>query len=250
MRMEEYGLEWTARIPSNDEMQTMLKQKPVILQQGGGLMFLGNPSVNLFWGPCIIVHSMYDANKQVYKLYEDQWFFSSKLEDICLQYRMYQKLYWYHTLKDGFKFFKSAFKQQKHSNNWRMSLTTTIGSKEDANVVAELFQSIRFVTHGPKIYVTFHGQFPFLNIDGNTYNNLPSKWSITSLYAIDATYYNSTKRQNERLWYDIADARQTKRPIKIHVFDPQSREHVVYTEKIVYGIAMPNVLPYEEEIER
>jgi len=48
MRMEEYGLEWTARIPSNDEMRTMLKQKPVILQQGGGLIFLGNPSVNLF----------------------------------------------------------------------------------------------------------------------------------------------------------------------------------------------------------
>jgi len=135
-----------------------------------------------------------------------------------------------------------------------MSLTTAIGSKEDANIVAELFQSIRFVTHGPKIYVTFHGQFPFLNIDGDTYNNLPSKWSVISLYAIDATYYNSARRQNERLWYDIADARQSRQPIVIFVEEEclsLGSIRCICTEQVTpYGIILPVMMPYQKQEER
>lgn len=73
---------------------------------------------------------------------------------------------------------------------------------------------------------------------------------MMNLLDINKDYYSSMKTQHELLWYNIAEARRTKQSVKINVHDPESQVPVVYTEKLVYGIAMPNVLPYEEERER
>jgi len=221
---------------------------PIVLQQGGGLVFVGYPAVSLFWGPYLEIDSMQDRNGDIYDLPEKQMFFAPEIEEICLEYGMHRKAKWYHVLQDGFEFPKEAF-ERKINGYWRMPMTTALYDKikdeMDAYAIADLFKLMHFAKNS--IYVDYTIDQPFLYIDNDTYNKLPSQWTIWDVYRINTNEYDNYRKQHEQLWHDIADARKTNRQIKINVFDPKSHTSVVYTEKVVYGIAMPDVLLQDDE---
>jgi len=49
--------------------------------------------------------------------------------------------------------------------------------------------------------------------------------------------------------YNIAEARAQHKPAKIIVYDDYKKP-VVYTERIVHGVALPTIAPYEEDLYR
>lgn len=49
--------------------------------------------------------------------------------------------------------------------------------------------------------------------------------------------------------YNIAEARAQHKPAKIIVYD-DCKKPVVYTERIVHGVALPTIAPYEEDLYR
>lgn len=240
-QIEQYGLRWTVNVPADPI-------NPIVLKQGGGLVFLGHDTTNIFWGPYLEIKSVMDRNGRIYSLPEKQWFFAKEIENICLKYGMYGEIHWYHELQNGFKFPKDAFKRKKNGY-WQMPMTTALYDKikdeMDAYAIADLFKLMHFAKNS--IYVDYTVDQPFLYIDNDTYNKLPSQWTIWDVYRINTNEYDTYRKQHEQLWYDIANARKTNRQIKINVFDPKSHTSVVYTEKVVYGIAMPDVLLQDEE---
>lgn len=238
-RVEQYGLQWTIQeSPSNY----------VYLIQGNGLIFYGVDYVNIFWGPCIEISApcLHTSDKriQTYSLPEKQWFFTS----YC---RYPKELQWYNKLQNGFKFSKKAFKERKafklQHKYWRMSLTTAIGSKEDAQTVAKLLGNIQqFSMLYPNMYLEYSKGYPFLYVNDNVYNKLPDVWTISDLYNLDKEHYDSYKKKREYLWYSIAEARAQHKPIKIVIYD-YNKKICIYTEQRVHGVAMPTVLTHEEE---
>ena len=242
MKINKYGLQWTVKIPTDF-------MNPIVLQQGGGLVFVGYPAVSLFWGPYLAVESVSGINKHIYDLPNAQWFFAPELEDICIKYDMLEEIRWYHTLHNGFAFSKSAFKRSK--DYWCMSLTSAI--KEpiiESYYVADLFDTIGFVPENPKLYIKYSKRYPFLYIDNDLYNSLPAKWTIHDIYNINKDYYDNIKKHHEQLWYNIAEAKQSGQPIVIFVEEEYlsiGSIRCIYTEqKTPYGMTLPIIIPYKE----
>jgi len=244
-RVEQYGLQWTIQESSSNY---------VYLKQGGGLIFYGVDYVNIFWGPCIEISRpclrVSTDRIETYSLLEKQWFFTS----YC---RHPKELQWYNKLQNGFKFSKKAFKENEEQlfrktfklpyKYWRMSLTTAVGSKEDAKTVAKLLGNIQqFSMLYPNMYLEYSKGYPFLYVNDNVYNRLPNVWTVADLYELDKDYYDNYKKEHEYLWYSIAEARAQDKPIKIVMYD-YNKKVCIYTEQRVYGVALPTVLSREEE---
>jgi len=85
VKINKYGLQWTVKIPTDF-------MNPIVLQQGGVLVFVGYPAVSLFWGPYLAVESVSGINKHIYDLPNAQWFFAPELEDICIKYDMLEEI--------------------------------------------------------------------------------------------------------------------------------------------------------------
>lgn len=168
-----------------------------------------------------------DRNGRIYSLPEKQWFFAKEIENICLKYGMYGEIHWYHELQNGFKFPKDAFKRKKNGY-WQMPMTTALYDKikdeMDAYAIADLFKLMHFAKNS--IYVDYTIDQPFLYIDNDTYNKLPSQWTIWDVYRINTNEYDNYRKQHEQLWRDIADRRTKKQPIIIPLSD------FVYTGRI------------------
>jgi len=250
VKINKYGLQWTVKIPTDF-------MNPIVLQQGGGLVFLGRDNIDIFWGPYLEIDSMQDRNGNIYDLPEKQMFFASEIEEICLEYGMHRKAKWYHILQEGFKFPKEAF-EQKINGFWCMQLTAALNNKiendEDTFAIAKLFRSIHFTDYGdyPRkqpLYIKATTNQVFLNVDNDTYNSLPNKWTIWDIYNINASNYDNLKKRYEQLWYNIAEARRNNMPVKISIFVHKSRTPLVYTEqKTKYGIVQPAVLSKNEDM--
>jgi len=247
VQVEEYGLRWTIKEKPNE-----YNKSRVFLKQGSGLIFTGYLDIKLFWGPYIYTENAYlredCVDKGIYTLPQAQWFFTPALEPLFYQLGISQYTDWYHKLQNEFTFFKYAF--DRDNNYWRMSLTNATGSKEEAETVAYLFDGVRFVTQNPRIYVNYiGGRYPFLYVNNDTYKKLPDRWTLNDLYNIDKQFYEDTKKEHEQLWHNIAEARAQHKPAKIIVYDDYKKP-VVYTERIVYGVALPTIVPYEEDLYR
>lgn len=240
-QIEEYRLRWAYQVPTN-----VTNNKQVILQQGTSLKFLGRPDVHPFWGPFLNIDSVFDANKHVYKLPKEQWFFSSKFEDVCKQFFKTDYVQWYHYFNRGFAFSKNKFVRNRGGKYWHVSLAFAIGTEIDANIVGRMLKLIKCTSSDYRVYVAYSWGHPTLYVNDNLYSKLPTYWTMMNLLDINKDYYSSMKTQHELLWYNIAEARRTKQSVKINAYDPESQVPVVYTEKLVYGIALPDVLPQDE----
>jgi len=123
-----------------------------------------------------------------------------------------------------------------------MSLTTAIGSKEDAQIVARVLGNAQqFSMLYPNMYVDYSKGHLFLYVNSLIYRRLPDVWTIPDLYELDKDYYDNYKQKREYLWHSIAEARAQNKPIKITAYDYTDKPYI-YTEQKKYGVAMPSVL--------
>jgi len=248
-QIDQYGLHWTVK-----ERPFEYGGRAVFLKQNA-LVFGGFLDIKLFWGPYIYVEKVYlreDCKENgVYNLPNAQCFFAPELEPLCNQSGMSNLIHWYHTLHNGFTFSKSAFKQDKEGEYWRMSFTTAIGSREDAFDVAKLFQEVQFSAPNSKMFVSvLKYKYPFLWVHDRAYKLLPQKWTVDDLYNIDKEFYESFKKQYEQLWHDIAESRAQHKPIEITAYEHITNLPVIYTERVTYGVALPTVIARDEERSR
>lgn len=241
VQVERYGLQWTIKEKPNE-----YNKSRVFLKQGSGLIFTGYLDIKLFWGPYIYTENAYlredCVDKGIYTLPQAQWFFTPALEPLFYQLGISQYTDWYHKLQNEFTFFKYAF--DRDNNYWRMSLTTAIGSKEDAQTVAKLLGNIQqFSMLYPNMYLEYSKGYPFLYVNDNVYNKLPDVWTISDLYNLDKKHYENYKKKREYLWYSIAEARAQHNPVQITAYD-NNKNPILYTEKQMYGLMLPNVQRY------
>jgi len=76
-----------------------------------------------------------------------------------------------------------------------MSLTTAIGSKEDAHTVAKILGNAQqFSMLYPNMYVDYSKGHPFLYVNSLIYRRLPDVWTIPDLYELDKDYYDNYKQ--------------------------------------------------------
>jgi len=247
IQIQQYGLQWTVK-----EKPNQFDDRYVFLKQCSGLVFCGRLNISLLWGPYIFVDSVYLREKydenNMYVLPTSQWFIAPELEPLCYQFGLFSYIHWYHTLNDGFTFSKKAFKQNRYDDYWRISLTTATGSLEDAEIVADLFHGVQLTTHSPNMYVDIlNDKYPFLCVHRDTYKQLPETWTVNNLYSINKESYESYKKRREYLWHSIVEARAQHKPVKITVSRPNTPP-VVYTEKAIYGITIPTILPNDNTV--
>lgn len=249
-RIEQYGLQWIVSLEfdENDKERVFLKQN--------GLIFSGGFDISLFWGPHIYINKMYlqeNFTKRTPYNLPPQRFFSKELEPLCHQADRTNPLHWYNTLWNGFAFSKKAFKKDRRSDFWKMSLTAAIGSAKEAEHVVYLFIVDYLIARDShkdvyRMRVDSSNNYPFLYVEDEIYEQLPQIWTIQDLYNINKDDYEPYKKQQEQLWYNIAEARTQHKPVEITVYD-KANKPVIYTERIVYGVPLPTIVTQKQQQE-
>ena len=238
-KIQKYGLNWD--LVSVQENKYYNMQKEGILKQQFGITFAGILRLHPIYGPYMDVRSVIDKDKERYSILVPQYFFAEELEEFIDKH-----LQWYHKLRDGYVFSKSALKPQE--DKYHMSFTVLTGSVSDGRSMAVLFHQLDY---GKSVYVENYRKRPFLFVDKNTYEQLPNKWTIYDLYNMHKEHYDEQKQFREALWYNIAKARVEHKPVKIPVVYNNYSLIQTYSERTTpYGVNFPMILMDEEKQKR
>ena len=97
--------------------------------------------------------------------------------------------------------------------------------------------------HEHVMQVGYYRNHATLFIDNNIYDQLHGFWTINDLYTLDKEYQDKTREGREDLWYSIAEARAQHNPVQITAYD-NNKNPILYTEKQMYGLMLPNVQRY------
>lgn len=258
MTINKYGVEWTVELagpktrlydPGDKKYVTIEEMYPsnetsidpiryVFLKQGKGIVFLGLLFMDALFGPYISVRNVY-KDKQYY-LPQYQNFYAPELEDISDP----KKIQWYRMLHT--KHEKSMFKQY-NDKYWYISITDLLQAKKlYNNSISGMFYESE---HKQVMYVEYYHERTTLFINNRIYNKLPDLWTADDLYTLDKKYQDKNKNKREQLWQSIAEARAQHKPVRIMAYD-SDKTPIIYTEKQMYGLILPDIQPYEEEHSR
>ncbi len=174
-----------------------------------------------------------------YELPQPQWFFASELEDMCNS----EKVRWYHVLHAYHK--KNLFEEihllREKNKLWYVSLVDLL--KTDKAYDSEIEDMFHVTEHEHVMQVGYYRNHATLFIDNNIYEQLHGFWTINNLYTLDKEYQDKTREGREDLWYSIAEARAQHKPVRITAYD-DNKNPILYTEKQMYGLMLPNVQRY------
>jgi len=242
VKIERYGLQWTVQfaekyIPNNDDIISVFSRRYVFLKQNG-LVFSGRLTIHPFHGPYIIVRDVVHKNVE-YELPQPQWFFASELESMCNS----ENIRWYHVLQAYHRksLFESISLQRESSKFWYVSLPDMLRIKRPYD--SEIFKMLQITNHKHVMYVTYYKNDASLQINNNIYEQLQDRWTIDDLYTLDKDYQDQIKKEHEDLWCSIAKARAQHNPVQITAYD-NNKNPILYTEKQMYGLMLPNVQRY------
>lgn len=242
MKIERYGLQWTVQfaekyIPNNDDIISVFSRRYVFLKQNG-LVFSGRLTIHPFHGPYIIVRDVVHKNVE-YELPQPQWFFASELESMCNS----ENIRWYHVLQAYHKkdLFKEIHLSREKNKFWYVSLVDMLKTDKAYNsIICDMFQ---VTEHEHVIQVAYYINDATLFINNNIYEQLHGFWTINDLYTLDKEYQDKTREGREDLRCSIAKARAQHNPVQITAYD-NNKNPILYTEKQMYGLMLPNVQRY------
>lgn len=234
MRLQKYGLLWDVTLAKQVDSDIKL-----ILKQVNGLSFYGFLEIHPVWGPYIYVPYALDKDKQTYLMVTPQSFYAEELLEFVNSQR---KIEWYHMLHNGYKFPKSAFKEDY--KQYRMSLATLLKNIDDAESVIPIVYNLLSKMAVPNLVsCEYYRKRPFMYIRTQIYEALPKQWTVHDIYNVLQSEYEGQKQIKEQLWNDMAALHAAKEPVKIPVLDKTCSRIILYAEKTTpYNINFPVII--------